>query len=113
VYDDRHARDMRRQTPEDAGLAGMGVNDIGPEAAEGPHEVAKGLYVAEGRDRTHQARQFNDLHPRIHCGEYLGPRLSAVDEDDVVPGAHGLVARDDRVLVRAAVYETRDDMRNP
>jgi hypothetical protein len=101
------------KTPEDAGLAGMGVNDVGPEMAERPHEVAEGLHVAERRDRTHKAGQLDDLHPRIHRGEDLRPRLSAVDKHDGVPGAHGLVAGDDGVFIRAAVYEARDDMCNP
>ena len=42
VNDDGHARASRRQTPEDAGLAGVGVHDIGSEAAEGPHELRQG-----------------------------------------------------------------------
>ena len=113
VNDDGHARDSRRQTPEDAGLAGVGVHDIGSEATEGPHELAKGLHVAQRRDRMHQAGQFDDLDPGIHRGQDLRVRLRAVDEDDIVPGAHRVVARDDGILVRAAVQEPCDDMRNP
>ena len=85
VNDDGHARGSRRQTPEDASLAGMGVNDVGSEAVERPHEVAEGLHVAERCDRTYQAGQLDDLHTLIHRGEDLRPRLSAVDENDVMP----------------------------
>ena len=63
VNDDGHARSPRRQAPEDAGLAGVGVHDIRCEAAEGPHEVAKGLHVAQRRDRMHQAGQLERPPP--------------------------------------------------
>jgi hypothetical protein len=91
----------------------MGVNDVRPEAAECPNEVTQGFDIAEGRDRMHQAAQLDNLHALIHRGENLRPRLSAVDEHDGVPGAHGLVAGDDRVFIRTTIYETRDYMRNP
>ena len=73
----------------------------------------RALHVAERRDRLHEAAQLDDLHARIHRGEDLRPRLSAVDKDDGVPGAHGLVAGDDRVFVRATVHKTCDDVGNP
>jgi hypothetical protein len=91
----------------------MGVDDVGLVTAEGSYQIAQGSHVAERRDRLHEAAQLDDLHARIHRGEDLRSRLSAVDKDDIVPGARGVVARDDRVFVRAAVHEACDHMRNP
>jgi hypothetical protein len=113
VYEDGHTRGPRSQTPEDACLARMGVDDLRPVAAKDPHQIAQGSYVTERRDRLHQAAQLDDLDAHIDRGEDLPPRLSAVDEHDGVTGAHGLVAGDDRVFIRAAVDKPCDDVGNP
>src|SRR3954470_642789 len=65
VYQHGHACRPRSQTPKDARLAGMRVDDVGPVTAEGSYQVAEGSHVAERRDRLHEAAQLDDLHARI------------------------------------------------
>ena len=113
MYEDRHPAWPAQPDARGCRPCWCGCGRRRAVAAERRHQAAKCSHVAERRDRLDQAGQTDDLDARVDRGEDLRPCLSAVDEHDVVPGAHGLVARDDGVLVRAAVYEARDDVSDP
>jgi hypothetical protein len=83
-----------------------------PVSAECRHQVAESSHVAERSDWLNEAGQRDDLDAGIDGAEDLRPSLNAVDEHDGVADADGLVAGDDGVLVGAAVYEARDDVRD-
>src|SRR5262249_32973591 len=56
IIDSRHSLESRRDAPQDAGLGGVGVDDVRALGPQDAPQGAEGLQVLEGRDLADELR---------------------------------------------------------
>ena len=119
-----HARDSRQprgHAPEDAGLGGVGVDEVGPLAPDDPPQAEQRDQVPERVDAAHERAHRDEAGPALAGrvfelldGRLLGRRHAAFACQAV--HEHGLVAMgelaavQERVLRGAAHVQTGEDV---